>query len=103
MALGRGLPADSSPAMTPTASTGATVYVSGVSPAAVNMTAGAWSHRPRHGLRSHVARPSRIGSPAAPTARVRSAQMPSAPASRQAMSSQTWATSGGRGVVANRA
>ena len=61
--------------MTPTASTGATVYVSGVSPAAVNMAAGARSHSPRHGLRSHVARPSRVGSPAAPTARVRSAQM----------------------------
>ena len=44
-----GFPADSSPAMTPTASTGATVNVSGVSPAAVNMAAGARSHRPRHG------------------------------------------------------
>ena len=31
------------------------------------------------------------------------AQLRSAPARRQAMSSQTWATSGGRGVVANRA
>ncbi len=89
--------------MTPTASIGATVYVSGSSPATVNIAAGARSHMPRQGLRSHVARPSRIGSPAAPTARVRSAQIASAPASRQAMSSQTWATTGGRGVVANRA
>ena len=63
----------------------------------------AWSHSPRHGLRSHVARPSRIGSPAAPTARVRSPQSASAPANRQAMSSQTWATTGGRGVVAKSA
>ena len=82
---------------------GASVKVDGVSPALVIITAGARSHSPRHGLRSQVVRPSRIGSPAGPTPRVRSAQIASAPASRQAMSSQTWATSGGRGVVAKRA
>ena len=89
--------------MTPTASTGAIVKVAGPSPAIVTIAAGARSHDPRHGLRSHVARPSRIGSPAAPTARVRSPQSASAPANRQAMSSQTWATTGGRGVVAKSA
>ena len=82
---------------------GASANVAASSPAIVNIAAGARSHSPRHGLRSHVARPSRIGSPAGPTARVRSAQTASAPASRQAMSSQTWATTGGRGFVANRA
>ena len=87
----------------PTASVGASVNVAGASPAFVTITAGARSHSPRHGLRSHVARPSRAGSPAGPTPRVRSAQIASAPARRHAMSSQTWATSGGRGVVAKRA
>ena len=48
-------------------------------------------------------RPSRAGSPAGPTARVRSPQIASAPASRHAMSSQTWATTGGRGFVAKSA
>ncbi len=57
--------------------------------------------QPQAGDRSHPIRPSRAGSPAAPSARVRSSQILSAPASRQAMSSQTWATVGGRGVVAN--
>ena len=60
----------SSAAATPTASTGASVNASAASPADVTRTAGARSHSPRHGLRSQVARPSRIGSPAGPRARV---------------------------------
>ncbi len=76
----------------------------GLAPAIVNIAAGARSHSPRHGDR----KPGRSGrrrpaSPAGPSARSRSAQRSSAPASRQAMSSQTWATTGGRGFVANRA
>ena len=69
----------------------------------VIMAAGASSHSPRHGERSQPIRPSRAGSPAGPSDRSRSAQISSAPASRQAMSSQTWATTGGRGFVENRA
>ncbi len=88
---------------TPTASTGAATWVSGLSPAIVNIAAGARSHRPRHGERSQVVMPSASGSPAGPIVRSRSAVRSSAPASRQAMSSQTWATIGGRGFVANRA
>ena len=54
--------------MTPAASTGATVKACEVSPATVTIAAGARSHSPRHGLRSHVTWPSRAGSPAGPTA-----------------------------------
>ncbi len=89
--------------MTPAASTGATANVLGVSPAMVNNAAGARSHWPRQGLRSHVIVPSRAGSPGRPSVRSSAAHCSSAPARRQAMSSQTWATAGGRGVVANRA
>ena len=39
-------------------------------------------------------------SPLRPDRPAEVSQIPSAPASRQAMSSQTWATTGGRGVVA---
>ena len=45
--------------------------------------------------------PSASGSPAGPIDRSRSAVSSSAPASRQAMSSQTWATIGGRGFEWN--
>ena len=85
-------------AETPTASTGAATWVSGFSPATVNMAAGARSHRPRHGDGSQVDMPSAIGAPAGPSVRSRSAVRSAAPASRQAMSSQTWATIGGRGL-----
>ena len=67
------------------------------------MTAGARSHWPRHGLRIHVAAPSAVAEPAGPCRRSRSSQIRSAPASRHAMSSHTWATIGGRGVVGSRA
>ena len=89
--------------MTPTASTGEAVNVRGRSPAIVNSAAGARSQRPRHGLRSQVTWPSRAGVPAGPSWRSSAAHVSSAPASRQAMSSQTWATSGARCFVAKRA
>ena len=73
------------------------------SPAWVTIAAGARSHSPRHGLRIQAARPSWTGSPAGATPRARSSQIRSAPARRQAMSSQTWTTTGGRGVVAKSA
>jgi len=88
---------------TPTASTGAATWVRADSPAIVNIAAGARSQSPRQGLRSQVVRPSRSAAPAGPTVRSRSEQSSSAPPSRQAMSSQTWAMTGGRGVVANSA
>ena len=88
---------------TPTASTGAMTDVLDASPARVTIAAGARSHSPRHGLRIQAARPSPTGSPAGATPRARSSQIRSAPARRQAMSSQTWATTGGRGVVAKSA
>ena len=88
---------------TPTASTGAATWVSGLSPAIVNIAAGARSHSPRHGDRSQAVMPAASALPAGPIVRSRSAARSAAPASRQAMSSQTWATIGGRGFVANRA
>jgi hypothetical protein len=84
----------------PAASTGAALTTRACSPADVMSAAGARSQSPRQGDRSQPARPSASAAPAAPTARSRAAQVSSAPASRQAMSSQTWATTGGRGVVA---
>ena len=62
-------------------------------------TAGARSHWPRHGLGSHVVPLSPSSAPAGPTDASSAPVIRAAPASRQAMSSQTWATIGGRGVV----
>ena len=89
--------------MTPAASIGAADTTSGRSPATDSRAAGARSQRPRHGLRSQVDRPPLIGLPTGPARRSRSAMRSSAPASRQAMSSHTWATIGGRGVVGRSA
>ena len=88
---------------TPAASTGPATNVRGSDPATVSIAAGARSQRPRHGDRSQVEEPSADGEPAGPSDRSRSAATSSAPARRHAMSSQTWATVGGRGVVENSA
>ena len=67
----RGARSASSAAATPTASTGASVNASAASPADRDHGPPARGRTgPRHGLRSQVARPSRIGSPAGPRARV---------------------------------
>ena len=82
-----------------------------LSPATVTSAAGAWSQRPRHGLRSQpdgavvrIRRGRRAGRgrPGRPCARARRTAA-SAPLHRQAMSSQTWSTPPGRGTVERRA
>ncbi len=67
------------------------------------MVAGARSHWPRHGLRSHVAEPSAESSPSEPKRSSSVAIRSSEPRQRQATSSQTWITRGGCGSVASRA
>ena len=79
-------------------SVGATVP-SASSSASWNSAAGARSQSPRHGLRYQVACPFADGVPGGPSVRSNVAHNSSAPRSLQAMSSQTCATRGGRGVV----
>ena len=81
---------------------GAIVSSSALSePANWNSAAGDRSQSPRHGLRSHVACPSAEDVPGGPIVRSSVAQIASAPASLQAMSSQTCATRGARATVEN--
>ena len=62
---------------------------------------GARSHWPRHGLRSHEAPSTSVSS--GPKRSLSSAMSASEPAQRQATSSQTWTTRGGRSSVENSA
>ena len=62
----------------PAASTGPATSALASVPATVSIIAGARSHRPRQGDRSHVVRPSASGTPAGPTVRSRSPQTVSA-------------------------
>ena len=80
---------------------GATTRQLGSSPAFVMSTAGARSHSPRHGLRTHPQPlpPSEL--PAGPRARSKLAQIDSAPLAWQAMSSQTLTRAGGRSESEN--
>ena len=86
--------------MTPSASTSVSSRSSGSSPASVSIAAGARSHRPRHGLRSHSAVDVGV---LGPKRSLSSAMSASEPAQRQARSSQTWTTRGGRSSVENSA
>ena len=69
----------------------------GASPACVRSAAGARSHCPRHGLRSHDAPSTSVSS--GPKRSFSSAMSASEPAQRQATSSQTCTVRGGRSSV----
>ena len=83
--------------MTPPASTSVSSRSSGASPASVSSAAGARSHWPRHGLRSQEAPSTSVSS--GPKRSLTCAMSASEPAQRQATSSQTWTTRGGRSSV----
>ena len=87
----------------PAASTGAAAIVTGCAPAIVTRAAGARSHRPRQGERNQV-RCSVGGGLSLRTERTLNvADHRLGAGRRHAMSSHTWATTGGRGFVANSA
>jgi hypothetical protein len=84
-------------ASTPSASMPVSSRSTGSSPASVSSAAGARSHCPRHGLRTHVA--PACSSPSGPSAAISASD----PAQRHATSSQTCTTRGGRSSTENSA